>query len=102
MHKVKLNNATEEQIALNVKKHLKDWGLEDTIDYNSPYYEEYFEGEVEIDKSNGQIIIKVPGGVVVPQNCKFAERVLSSSIEFFYTDIDWDAKIDVEDEEDDF
>ena len=100
MYKVKLNNATEEQIALNVKKHLKDWGLEDIIDYNSPNYEEFFEVEVEIDTSNGQIIIKAPGGVVVPQNCKFAERAFGGSIEFFYTNIDWDAEIELEDEED--
>ena len=54
------------------------------------------EVEVKIDKSNGQIIIKVPGGGVGTQDCRFAERLSSSSIEFFYTNINWDAKIEVE------
>ena len=96
MKEIKLKEATEEQIALNVKNHLEDWGLEEIINYNAPYYEEFFEVEVKIDKSNGQIIIKVPGGGVGTQDCRFAERVLSSSIEFFYTNINWDAKIEVE------
>lgn len=96
MKEIKLKEATEEQIALNVKNHLENWGLEEIINYNAPYYEEFFEFEVKIDKSNGQIIIKVPGGGVGTQDCRFAERVLSSSIEFFYTNINWDAKIEVE------
>lgn len=96
MNKVKINDATEEQIALNVKNHLENWGLKEIIDYNAPYYEEFFEVEVKIDKSNGQIIIKVPGGGVGTQDCRFAERLSSSSIEFFYTNINWDAKIEVE------
>ena len=96
MKKITLREATEEQIALNVKNHLENWGLEEIINYNAPYYEEFFEVEVKIDKSNGQIIIKVPGGGVGTQDCRFAERVLSSSIEFFYTNINWDVKIEVE------
>lgn len=32
MNKVKINDATEEQIALNVKNHLENWGLEEIID----------------------------------------------------------------------
>ena len=96
MKEIKLKEATEEQIALNVKNHLENWGLEEIINYNAPYYEEFFEVEVKIDKSNGQIIIKVPGGGVGTQDCRFAERVLSSSIEFFYTNINWEAKIEVE------
>lgn len=96
MNKVKTNDATEEQIALNVKNHLENWGLEEIIDYNAPYYEEFFEVEVKIDKSNGQIIIKIPGGGVDTQVCRFAERLSISSIEFFYTNINWDAKIEVE------
>ena len=42
MNKVKINDATEEQIALNVKNHLENWGLEEIIDYNAPYYDVFF------------------------------------------------------------
>ena len=81
MNKVKINDATEEQIALNVKNHLENWGLEEIIDYNAPYYEEFFEVEVKIDKSNGQIIMKVTGGGVGTEECRCAERLSRSSIE---------------------
>lgn len=93
MAKIKLRNATDEQIAQNIFDHAEDWGLTGIVGDTEGF-------EVDVFESGEDYIYVYISGVWHRLKSKFAaEVIIPGQIEVWFEDVDMDAEIEVEEKE---
>lgn len=90
MKKIKLSEATDEQIAQNIFDHAEDWGLTGIVGDTEGFNVEVFE------RGEDYIYVYVSGVWHRLKSKHSKEVIIPGQIEVWFEDVDMDAEIEVE------